>query len=390
MPTGDLRAYNESRRSAPKVSNYGSEGYTDSYPIDFDDPAYVPTWVLLMQKQRQDKLAKKSRRQDRKAYKHRGEGLRVQLSAIPGVTQGKAKKILRTPYRFQCPPLDEFKHPTTRNLTRWTNYQGIEFSGRGGMALKELTFRTLVVEWGSFVTMYDYNIEPLVNELKGLVKAGYPFELLATHRYGEDPEVHMDAFLTDVQVTENAGEVDARYLDLTFVAFRDPTAKRRKIKEWPKYLEIFKEGGKTRYRTVDWDIPAKARRKLEAKDLTFAHIAKYAYGYPQFADHIMSAQKPRIHGEKEGMTRFGTFGDAKKPKGQPKPIFASWGKHTPIIKHPRYKKLLAKKRTVKILIPEPPEIHGQFGENTPRGIFLQPGMILDEHHRRGSIDSVED
>lgn len=249
---------------------------------------------------------------------NRGQGLRVRLKAIPGVTQGAAKKALKHPYRFQCPPLDDFTHPLKRNHERRVNYKGTEFLDRGGLPLKVITFRTIAVEWGNFVVERYYEVDELVDRLKDIVRAGYPFELLATHDYNDTPELHMDAVLESVTIVENAGEQDARYLDLSFVQWRDATVdrKRRKRKgssdNWPKTAVLDKDG------TVKLKLKGDT---VEIPDATFAKLAKRVYGRASEGRHIALSQKPPVRNQ---------------------------GMHEPLAKMPRYKK------GGKITVPEPP------------------------------------
>lgn len=275
----------------------------------------------------------------------RGEGLRVQLSKIKGLTTGDAAKVLRRPYRFQCPPMDQFSIPLSTTYSSYTNYKGTQYLGRGTDDLIVLTYRTVVVEYGQFVVEAHWDpdrpdritgdlVTELVNRLKRLRKAKVPFRLLATHAYGERAEIDIQAVLEGIVITEQAGEQDARYLDLTFHQWRDPVVSERSrtrgtAREWPKYLELSKD--KRTWSLTGIVLPGSVGLNIDANDWTFAMLAKYAYGKPSLASHIAAAQSPSIHIRAAGA-----------PGG------SGWGAHSPIMQHIRYRK------GGKIKIPAPP------------------------------------
>lgn len=249
------------------------------------------------------------------------DGMRLRLTKIKGVTKGSAQRVLKQPYFFQCPPLEEFTNPTTRNLGSYTDYKGDEHTTPGGMAAKSITIRTLAVEWGNYVLEYNFDVERLVDDLREIVKAGYPIDVLGTHRWSGRAELHAKMFLSDVQATEKHGEPDARYLDLSFTAWSAQEVNRRSLgghdDDFPFTIILQKDGD---YHAVN---KHGARRPFKADHpLTFSGIAKKAYGKPSLAERVMRAQRPTIR---------------------------KWGKHTPIIKHPRFKG-----KGGKIIVPAPP------------------------------------
>ncbi len=276
-----------------------------------------------IEQQRRDAAAAAAARNRRVQERVRGEGLRIRLSKIEGITQGDAAKVLRVPYYFQCAPLDNFIIPTTRTFPRYTNYQGTEYIQRGGSTLQTLAFRTIVVEYGQFVIERDWNVERLVRNLQRIVESGWPFELLATHQYNLDPEVQMNVVLESCVVVENAGEVDARYVDLAFVQWRAPVVQRKALggaSAWPKTVTISKNGTAKLVGSTGkgWT------------NATLAAIAVGIYRETGLGRHIAAAQKPPIN---------------------------NWGLHTPLIQHPRFKG-----KGGKLIIPKPPST---VSENTP-------------------------
>lgn len=259
----------------------------------------------------------------------KGQGLRLRLEKVPGLTLGASRRILRTPYYFQCPPMDSFAIPTGRTHNRRTNYKGNEFSARGGIPLKSITFRTLVVEWGAFVIENNYDLDQLIGDLERLAQNGWPFRLLATHSYDREAELDLIAVLESVSREEVAGETDTRYLDLTFAEYDAAEVKRkgRGGKEWPKTVTV-KKNGKAIY--------PKGMGRAPDTDITFARLARDAYGRPAIGKYIALAQKPPIR---------------------------SFGMHTAIIKHPRFRK-----KGGKIVIPKPPPRHLPPNQNEGEGV----------------------
>lgn len=271
--------------------------------------------MSTIEQQRRDAAAAEAARNRRVQERVRGEGMRIRLSKIDGVTRGDALKVLKVPYYFQCAPLDSFTVPTTRTFPRYTNYQGTEYLQRGGSTLQALTFRTLVVEYGRFVIERDWNVERLVKNLQRITESGWPFELLATHQYNLDPEVQMDVVLESCIVVENAGEADARYLDLSFVEWRAPIVQRKALgtaSSWPKTLILGKNGTAKLQGSTGKGFP----------NATLAAVAVGVYRQTGLGKHIAAAQKPPI---------------------------TNWGLHTPLIQHPRYKG-----KGGKLIIPKPP------------------------------------
>lgn len=315
------------------------------------------TEELILRKQRADEAARQAAAHNSAIYGTRGEGLRVQLSRIRGVTKGDAAKVLKTPYRFQCAPLDSFSIPRSRSFNRYTNYRGKEYLSRSGEQLQVITFRTIAVEWGNFVIERYFDVEEIVERLARIHAAGWPFDLLATHRYNRKPELHVRAVLESFTTSEQAGEQDARYIDLNFTEWDDPVVSVRgrgrvgTAHTWPKWLTL--DRGGFAWGAEGITVPSSVARNLDAKEWTFATLAKYAYGKPSLADHIAAAQTPPI-----------------KIRGAGAPGGSGWGAHSPIMQH----KLYRKGGKIKVP-PPPPQIKlptgmgtSTFGVSTPPGI----------------------
>jgi hypothetical protein len=240
----------------------------------------------------------------------RGDGLRVQMSAVEGVTKGRTRDLLSPYFRFQCPPLDQFQHDHGHSFNRSTNYQGVEHIRRGGRKLVSVPIRTIVVEYASFVTEQRWDLESMVDTFELISEEGWPFRLLATHKYGGKAEIDMTAVLESATIVEQAGEQDARYVDLQFTQSNDPGVTRRtnrrggSARPFPFTVSIRKDG--------QWSVSSsKAHFKApKSADLTLALIAEYAWGMPSAAAYLGSVQSPPIK---------------------------DWGPTTKLINHPRFK-----------------------------------------------------
>lgn len=265
----------------------------------------------------------------------RGDGIRMQMAAIPGITLGKTADLLSAPFRFQCPPLDSFQHSHGHNFTRSTNYQGRETIRRGGKKLISIPVRTIIVEYATFAVEQRWDLEAMRDALITISEEGYPFRLLCTHQYGDTAEIDTFAVCEALNVTEQAGEVDARYLDLTFTEYDDNTVTRASNrrsgsgpnKTYPFTITLRKDGTYTVAGKPKGFFPT------HGEALTFEIIAKYAYGAPSLAYFVAGSQSPKI---------------------------TDWGMRTALIKHARFKK------GGKILVPAPPDIHTDKGGSVPR------------------------
>lgn len=176
---------------------------------------------------------------------HRESGLLVQLRRIPGKTH---KKMLKRPFYFQVAPLESFGWEIAQG---WEDYDTIRrgtFTRAGGRQLKTVTLNTLVVDYNpSWAVLaggrYHRDSKRKIDEpggkapkpiavadyLEKLLKKGTPMRLIARNRalWGRS-ELDMAVTLRTLNVRERAGEIDARYFDLSFTEYREPKVRRRK------------------------------------------------------------------------------------------------------------------------------------------------------------------
>jgi len=251
-------------------------------------------------------------------------GLRISMSAIPGVTRGDAAKALAEPYLFQCPPTEQLDIPRTFSFNRRTTYQGRTRVTRGGSQPLALSFTTVVLEPGvsNLQVTDDHDVDQLVSRLERICDAGWPFQLHIGHPYDRVAELSMYAVLEGVTRSLKMGEDDARYLSMQFVEWRQESLQVRTGKSPFPYTIVLRRDGS--YSVPNDPERGTARQIFNTHDepLTLKVIAKYAYGKPTLGQHIARAQKPPLR---------------------------HWGSNEQLIKHPRFKK-----HGGKIVVPEPP------------------------------------
>lgn len=224
-------------------------------------------------------------------------GLRIKLREIPGVTD---PDVLSEPYYFQCPPQDEFQIQNAYSHQDYDTAANGQFSRRGGRQLRQVTFTTLVAEAGEagpWTVLQDHDAIDAIahsNDLVDIMEAGTPFRMIATHKFGHQFDLAMDATLRNVNIAERSGEVNTRYVDVTFVEYRDPVvtvtplgkSTRKGGVKLPFTVRMFANG------TFSW--PSAGGTKPVAP-LTLYKIAKAAYGTPD-----LTTSKDRQNGVEDG------------------------------------------------------------------------------------------
>jgi hypothetical protein len=239
------------------------------------------------------------------------EGLRIRLEPIPYLTK---KGLLPTPngIALQCPPLEQFhvvyghSHQDYDTLKRQQSRAGVP-------QLATIQFDTLVLDYAPWtVNLNAPSVGKTRTLLRALCLSGTPFRLLCVHPYAHDlhtpPE--WDGFVTLRQftATEKAGEGDARYFNVSFVEYHEPT-QARKGKGRPARgqkatkVKLYWDGG-----AVDADGNRLGNPPLVP--ITLSLLAKHFYHAPSLAHKL---------------------GDANK--------LGNWGATDPLIKHPRWKHL---------------------------------------------------
>lgn len=233
--------------------------------------------------------------------KFKGQGMRIRLSYIHGVTHKKLRKDL--PFYFQAPPLDSFAPSYAHAHGDYDTIEGVQYSRRGSKQLATVSFSTVnVIENHPWVIHHaHWRWGPVTRMFKEIVDRGYPLRLVTWDRGQRTPELDMPVTLRSFVPTEKANEPDARYYDLDFVQWRDSASSRRK-----------RNGGGHH----DWPV----KHKLIHKD-TLRNLARHYYH--------------RSHGARQ--------------IGVHNPGLKNWGRDKKIVEHHRYKP------GDTIIIPNPPK-----------------------------------
>lgn len=229
----------------------------------------------------------------RQALEVSGDGLRISLSRVRGWT---AEGLLTHALFLQCPPLETF---TIVNGFAHSDYDTLrqgQFSRPSGRQLRTVQFQTLIVDfrppWAFWAPPVSDSFTPLVggvahplpqgvggqeekgaqlpnplqvaDELEEILNSGTPFQFRAANPayWGASrKDLTMMATLRSMSVEERAGEVDARYFDLSFTEYRRAEVSRK--------AQGFQGGGKIR------NLPYK--HTLQKGD-TLTRLAKKYYG----------------------------------------------------------------------------------------------------------------
>lgn len=163
-----------------------------------------------------------------------GQGLRVRLMAEKGLT---APGLLAQPFRFQMPPTEDFSIGYSHAHTDYDTIGGEQLSRPGAVALRTVSFSTLFldydVSWQAYhrgavgATAAPIPPDIVTEELEEVLTEGTPVRL-QVGRVTDVWELNMMATLRTLEVSERAGEPDARYVNVGFVEFKKPDKIARK------------------------------------------------------------------------------------------------------------------------------------------------------------------
>ena len=159
----------------------------------------------------------------------RERGLRVTLSRF----KATRKNVLNQPLNFQMPPLDEFAWNQAAEHQDFQTLANGQFSRSAGRSLLTFELRTLVVDyqprWAAWHRARPNAPHPqqVAQLLKHIVQLGTPIMFTARSGLWESPDLRLPVTLRSVQSSERAGEVDARYFDLSFVEWREQELDRK-------------------------------------------------------------------------------------------------------------------------------------------------------------------
>ena len=202
----------------------------------------------------------------------RQDGTKVKLSKLPGETD---RDLLKNPFRFQCPPLESYSKSHSFNHQDYDTIRKGQFSRRAGRSLMTLSFGSLFVEAPFPFVVADEQWDPQRHTaiLERICESGTPFLLTMGKFLPHEVELEVGMTLREFTVEERAGEPDTKYVDVSFVEYREANTQRRKRG---------KGGGKGG--GGNWP----KTHKLKAGD-TLHELAKRYYGRPSLARTIARA-----------------------------------------------------------------------------------------------------
>lgn len=169
------------------------------------------------------------------------DGARITLSAVKGLTPSK---FLTTPFRFQCPPLNELERALVAPWPVFETLSAGERSRPQGAALEVWTIETLfhwdyepfMVWTGSDAsgtpnaTNGVFEPQLFIAELKAIAHANVIVRLVLEDPvvWGPKALINSLATLTGVAPKQKPGEVGSEYLTLTVQEFREITLEQQK------------------------------------------------------------------------------------------------------------------------------------------------------------------
>ena len=216
-----------------------------------------------------------------------GGGVQVCISKIVGLTNEKiASTWLKSPLWFQCPPLEDLPRSYEWSWNDYPTLGGETHSSPAYRQLPTVTFNSLFVddvevhrEGGHVMAGPNFAVAALskgdvlkyVAILRDIGDTMTPFALTyGNKRLWGRWEYNRAATLRSFQVSERAGEIDARYFTCAFTEYPDPLPFAAPSPPKPP-------GSSPGGRSILWHISS---AKLPYKLRTLALIAKKYYKAP--------------------------------------------------------------------------------------------------------------
>lgn len=217
------------------------------------------------------------------------DGLRVTLQRF----KATKKRVLKEPLNFQVAPLEAFAWTQSAAFQDFDTLSRGQFSRRGARALLTFDIRTVVVDyqpsWASYERARPNAPHPqkIAQLLKTLVQVGTPMMFVARSGWWEGNDLRLPVTLRSMSSEERAGEIDARYFDLSFVEWREQELDQKGLggkrdrHALPTTIEIFEDGSMKEVSEGNGQgnkIPTKAKDPGTAGSLQ--DLAQYFYGDP--------------------------------------------------------------------------------------------------------------
>lgn len=203
-------------------------------------------------------------------------GMRVILSAIPGVTQ---KGLMPHSFRFQMPPLETFTRTMSYTHTDFDTVAGKQHDRPSALALQTVKFQTLFMDWDATYAVWPHskaqqenggvsetaraqiwNVLNMTTVLQNVLQSGTPVRLRAGQPYlwaggvQDGWDVNMMVTLRDLSIEERAGEIDARYVDVSFTQHRSFALARKKLRKGTSKLWAEKVQGVSRHTPTTFTV----------------------------------------------------------------------------------------------------------------------------------------
>jgi hypothetical protein len=215
-------------------------------------------------------------------------GLRVRLTAIPGLTP---KKILREPLRFQVIVSPDWEDTRTALFSDFETVGAGQFSSPAGgdhaPQLRELSFESLTLDWEAKWLVYpETSPEEVREELEAILESRQPVELFAhVGPGGSKVEARMMVTLRAMTRILRHGENDTRYFNLEWKQFRDATMTRK---------------GGNRYSNLPTQYTLK-------KDDTLRSIADHFYGVESMWEFLAASNGIKGWGGDDPLVKMGRY-----------------------------------------------------------------------------------
>lgn len=265
-----------------------------------------------------------------------GDGMLVTMYGIDGLTD---PEVLDSPFHFQCPPMDSLSIDESFSFSTWNTLRHGDMTSPTGRSLSSVSFTTLWLDYRpSFSVHGDYAYQgaqtpdptTAARRLKAILRRGTPFGLVIGNRKLWDrndlhwgPTNGNAAVLTSLGAEERAGELDARYFNVTFQEYREPKLLRR-VKGKPRPTSDTRGRKLPAVVVVDRAGTARDRDRVVLRDASLRGLAKHYYG--EQAAWRLIAQANGITGFAPSRN-LGEYVKAKREKTRkvriPKPVEAS-------------------------------------------------------------------
>ena len=221
---------------------------------------------------------KKVRADERKGLVTYQGGYIVRFSRSKGITR---KDQLKRPFYFQVAPMEEVRYTQAGEHTEYNVLSRKQLSNAAAKQLLQVSFRAVMLDyvpgWASFDHARFPNNGPAdwVTQLRRVMRSLTPFQVnMGNPRLVGRWEVDGLFTLRQVDAVENAGEPDARYVDIQLSEF--DAAELDVHKKGDEIVRVYRDGRVRPYSGIK-------------KPPTLAKISRKVYGTTKHWDAIGKA-----------------------------------------------------------------------------------------------------